>query len=78
MEKTTIQIGQSTLDRLRSLKKFERESYDEVLVNLINDYEDETLSEEEIEELKEALEELKKGEVYSIEEVAEELGIELN
>ena len=77
MNKTTIQIGVNTLERLRMLKKYNRESYDEILNNLLNEAEEETLTEEEIEEIKEALEEVKRGEIYPIEEVAKELGIRL-
>ena len=77
MEKTTIQINQETLERLKKLKQFERQSYDEVLNIVIDNIDEESLSEEEIEDIKIALEEVKKGEVYSIEEVAKELGITL-
>jgi len=77
MGKTTIQINQSTLDRLKALKRYERESYDEILNNLIVEAEDETLSEEEIEDLKEALDEVKQGKTKPIEKVARELGISL-
>jgi predicted CopG family antitoxin len=77
MEKTTIQINQSTLDRLKSLKRYERESYDEILNNLIIEAEDDTLSEDEIEDLKESLEEVKQGNIKPIEKVAKELGISL-
>ena len=75
MEKTTIQINLETLERLRSLKNFERQSYDEVLNNLIDNREDENLSEEEIEDIKIALENVKRGKVKPIEQVARELGI---
>jgi len=59
------------------LKRYERESYDELLNNLINESEEETLSDEEIEDIKEALENVKKGKVKPIEQVAKELGIVL-
>ena len=75
MEKTTIQINLQTLERLKSLKNFERQSYDEVLNNLIDSSEDESLSEEEIEDIKIALENVKRGKVKPIEQVAKELGI---
>ncbi len=39
--------------------------------------EEEILSDEEIEDIKTALEEVKRGEVYPIEQVAKELGITL-
>ena len=75
MEKTTIQINFETLERLKSLKNFERQSYDELLNSLINNCEEESLSEEEIEDIKIALDNVKKGKVKPIEQVAKELGI---
>lgn len=77
MKKTTIQINQETLERLKNLKNFYRQSYDEVLNNLIDSREEESLSEEEIEDIKIALENVKKGRVKPIEQVAKELGIVL-
>lgn len=78
MEKTTIQINISTLERLKALKRYERESYDELLNNLIAQAQDDTLSDEEIEDLKEALEEVKQGKTKSIEEVATQIGVSLS
>ena len=75
MEKTTIQINFETLERLKSLKNFERQSYDELLNNLIDNCEEESLSKEEIDDIKIALENVKRGKVKSIEQVARELGI---
>lgn len=77
MEKTTIQINAETLERLKALKNFERQSYDEVLNILITNSEEETLSKEEIEEIQIALENVKRGKVKPIEQVAKELGITL-
>jgi predicted CopG family antitoxin len=77
MDKTTIQISNETLERLKLLKKFERQSYDDLLHNLIDNIEEETLSEEEIEEIKIALENVKKGKVKPIEQVAKEVGVTL-
>ena len=75
--KTTIQINLETLERLKSLKNFERQSYDDLLNSLINSCEEESLSEEEINEIQKGLEDVKKGRVYPIEVVARELGIAL-
>lgn len=75
--KTTIQINLKTLERLKNLKQFERQSYDEILNNIIDNIEEEDLTEEEIKEIQEGLEDIKKGRVYSIESVAEELGVSL-
>ena len=77
MEKTTIQINLQTLERLKALKHFERQSYDELLNSILINIEDEKLSDEEIEDIKEALEEVKRGETIPIEQVAKELGITL-
>ena len=79
-KKTTIQINQKTLERLKELKKYERESYDEI-VNFLMGEAEEDLTEEEIEEVKLSLEEIKrkgiKKTTHKIEEVAKELNIKL-
>lgn len=77
MEKTTIQVNQNTLERLKNLKKHERQSYDDLLNSMADEIDDETLSKEEIDDIKIALEEVKKGHVYPIEQVARELGVKL-
>ena len=77
MEKTTIQVNLETLERLKALKNMERQSYDNLLNNLIDNCEEESLSEEEIEDIKTALENVKRGKVKPIEQVARELGITL-
>lgn len=73
--KTTIQITGQTLERLKLFKQHEKESYDVVLNNLLDDADEDILSEEEIEDIKIALEEVKKGNVKSIEQVAKEMGV---
>ena len=78
MEKTTIQIDSNTLERLKNMKKFERESYDELLNTLMDEIEEESLTNEEISEIQQGLEDIKKGKVYSIEKVARELGVLLH
>jgi hypothetical protein len=78
MEKTTLQVAMNTLERLKLLKNFERQSYDEVLNLLIDNFEeDEVLTEEELNEIKIGLDQIKRGETTSIEKVAKELGITL-
>jgi len=77
MEKTTIQINLETLERLKNIKNFERQSYDDILNNLIDNCEEDSLSEEEIEDIKIALENVKRGKIKPIEQVARELGIVL-
>jgi len=77
MDKTTIQIRVNTLERLKAIKRYERESYDELLNNLIDETGDDDLTGEEIEDIKEALDEVKRGETVSLEDVAKELEISL-
>ena len=77
MEKTTIQINQSTLERLKNMRKYERQSYDDLLNSIINEVEEEPISKEEIEEIQKGLDDIKRGRVYPIESVAKELGITL-
>jgi len=76
MDKTTIQISGETLERLKMLKQFQ-ESYDIVLNKLIDEYDEDTLYPEEIEEIQEALENVKQGKVKPVEQVAKELGVKL-
>ena len=77
MQKTTIQISTRTLERLKMAKQYDREPYEEILNNLLDTSEEEILNDEEIEEIKQSLEEVKQGKVYSIEQVAKELGVTL-
>jgi len=77
MEKTTIQINFETLGRLKAIKNFERQSYDDLLNNLIDNIQEEALTNEEIEELQKGLDDIKEGRTTPIEKVAEELGVTL-
>lgn len=77
MEKTTIQIGVGTLERLKMLKRYDRESYDELLNYLMNHFEEEILSEGEIEEIREAIESVRRDGTISFSEVLKEAGISL-
>jgi hypothetical protein len=77
MEKTTIQISEDTLQRLKNFKKHERQSYDELLNSVFDEIDEEILSDEEIKGIQIALENVKKGKVKPIEQVARELGITL-
>ncbi|HLC74575.1 MAG TPA: hypothetical protein VJH88_01835 [Candidatus Nanoarchaeia archaeon] len=76
MEKTTIQVSKPTLERLKMFRHG-RESYDELLNKVFDEVEHETLSSEEIEGIKQGLEDIKAGRVFSIEQVARELRIKL-
>ena len=71
-------VNSSTLERLKNFKRHEKESYDFTLNILMDEADDDFLSEEEIEDIKVALEEVKRGETIPIEVVAKEFGIKLD
>jgi len=78
MEKTTIQLSSETLDRLKSLRVMERQSYDDLLNNLIDNYEeDEVLTQEEIDSINRGLEDIRMGRTIPFEQVLRERGIKL-
>ncbi len=77
METTMIQLKKKTVARLQELKRYSRESYDEVINQLLDDSEVEVLTEKEIKEVEEGLEDIKQGRVQSIEKVAKNLNVKL-
>ena len=78
MEKTTVQLTKPTLERLKQFKRHERESYEEIVNKLMDEAEEDTLSAEDIEDLQEALEEVKQGKTISAEALAKKYGIKLS
>lgn len=78
MEKTTLQVSMNTLERLKFLKNFERQSYDEILNLLIDNYEsDEILTDEEMKSIQRGLEDIRAGRTVPFEQVLKERGISL-
>jgi len=74
---TTIQILEPTKEKLESLKHTKRETYDEVIRELIELAEEDNLelSEETKRDLKIAREEIKKGKFLTTKELIRKLGI---
>ena len=73
---TTIQLEEKTKERLERMKLFPRETYNEVIIRLVLTSREETeLSEQTIKNIEKALEDVKKGKLYSTKEVRKELGI---
>ena len=73
---TTIQLDEKTKEELEKMKLFPRETYNEVIIRLVMTSQEETeLSEETIKNIEKALDDVKKGRLYSTEEVRKELGI---
>ena len=75
---TTIQLEENTKEKLAGLKVYPGESYNQVIIRLINlsEEEIEILDEETIKDIEEAMEDIKAGRVYTHEEAKKELGIE--
>ena len=73
---TTIQLEQKTKKELERIKLFPRETYNEVIIRLVLTSREETeLSEQTIKNIEKALEDVKKGRLYSTKEAKKELGI---
>ena len=67
---TTIQIEEKLKNKLEEMKTHRRETYNEVIKRLIaSDRQEENLSEQSLKNIESALEDIKKGKVYSTSEV---------
>lgn len=76
---TTIKIHEKTKRQLDCFREHMRESYDEVIAKLVRIAElarkEPELSQETIKEIEEAREQYRRGEYYTMEEIAARLGI---
>ncbi|WFN36977.1 hypothetical protein L1994_00860 [Methanomicrobium antiquum] len=73
---TSIRVSTDMRDRLTDLKVHPKESYEDVIRRLVETaVDDEPLSDATIRGIEESLADIKAGRVYSLEEVAEELGL---
>jgi predicted transcriptional regulator len=71
---TTIQIDEKVKNTLEKLKIHPRDTYNRVIERLISISDDEgELSEETIRHIEQSLEDIKKGRVYTLEEVRKKL-----
>lgn len=76
METTTIQVKKSIKKKLDMLKIYPNESMDSVIERLTNmAIDEEPLSKDEINDIEQSLDDIKKGKVYSLEKVKKELRI---
>ena len=74
---TTIQIEEKVRHKLAELKTHRRETYNEVVKRLIaNGKQEEILSEQSLKNIESSLEDIKKGRVYSTNDVRKKLGID--
>jgi predicted CopG family antitoxin len=77
MPATTIQLQSEVKEHLDLLKRYPRESYNDVIKRLVGTRIDEDpLSEEAIEGIEEALEDIRKGRLHTEEEIRKEFGVE--
>jgi predicted transcriptional regulator len=70
---TTIQISTELLTELKQRKLYDKESYEDVIWDMIEDTLE--LSEETKKDIEEALQEVKEGKVYTLEQVKKMLGL---
>ncbi|MCL4380653.1 MAG: hypothetical protein M1331_00550 [Candidatus Marsarchaeota archaeon] len=76
METTTIQVKKSIKKKLDMLKIYPNESMGSIIERLTNmAIDEEPLSKEEIRDIEQSLDNIKKGKIYSLEKVKKELGI---
>lgn len=73
MVNTTIQISKELLGELKSRKMYDTESYEDIILDLLED--SMVLSKETLENIKQSEEDFKAGRVHSLEEVKEKLGL---
>lgn len=71
---TTIQVSSVLVQQLKEIKLYEKESYEEVIWDLVEDTQE--ISEQTKHELEQARAEIKAGKAHSLEKVKKELGIE--
>ena len=77
METTMIQVKKETAKMLKEMKQYNRQSYDEIIKNMVNEARAERLTDKDMKDIEEALKDIKEGRVYKIEDVAKEFGIKL-
>ncbi len=70
---TTIQVNADLLEELKQMKMYGKESYEEVIWDLIED--SMALSEETRMHIEQSLKEIKQGKVYTHEQVKKALGL---
>ena len=70
---TTIQVSKELLNELKNHKLYDKESYEEVIWDLIEDTKE--LSEETKRHIKQAEKEIREGKTYTHEQVKKRLGL---
>ena len=74
MSQTTVWVSRETKERLAGMKRYPRETFEDVIKRLMNSAEDEEpLSDEAIQGIEESLEDIKAGRLYTLDEARAEL-----
>ena len=75
MAMTTVQLQPETKEKLDNLKLHPRETYDELIDRLADAaYDDESLSSEELEDIRESEKDIQAGRVRSLRDIMKDLG----
>ncbi len=70
---TTIQISKELMEELKSKKMYDKESYEDIIWDLIEDTKE--LSEETLRSIEQSKKDIKEGKYYTHEQVKKELGL---
>jgi hypothetical protein len=70
---TTIQVSNELMDKLRNRKLYEKESYEEIIWDLLED--DMELTEETKKQIEQSRAEIKQGKTISLDEIKKKLRI---
>ena len=70
---TTIQISEHLLKELKNRKLYEKESYEELIWNMLEDSKE--ISKETKRELALSRKQIKEGKIYSLESIKKEMGM---
>jgi predicted transcriptional regulator len=75
-EVVTVKVSPAVKKKLDQLKRYPRESYDAVIARLASLAEEEGITEDDIKDIEEAIEDIKAGRVYSTVELKKTLGLD--
>lgn len=75
-ETLTIKITPEVKKRLDELKRFPRESYNEIISRLTLQAEEDGITEEDIRDIEEAVEDIRAGRVYTTSQLKKSLGLD--
>jgi len=70
---TTIQVSEQLVNTLKSRKQYDKESYEEVIWNLVEDSQE--VNEETRKEIEQARADIKAGRFYTHEQIKKKLGL---